>query len=316
MWRWPIKRNVVNQEMWAAFRFEYSICETKEVSAGRANTQLRGDSAEFVQLNEKTSNFDVVFRAKNPLLSDGVVLVNLHVDIEPQKTYRPGYPLEKRGMYYLARKLSSQLTLATDAADYGSLEKCYSIWICRDDIPKDERYSISFYEMVNTKNIGNCKVVKENYDLLKLVVIRLGDKEYNGEKGSEGYEILRFLNAIMYPHRDDFIATVSEYIDFSGNEELWKETNRMSGLGQSILEEGIEQGIEQGIEKGIQALILDNQEENVPQNRILEKLQKRFGLPKEKAEYYYEKFVFCAEQVALGHMEQSGADEIIGRYEK
>lgn len=218
-----------------------SICGTKEVSAGRTNTQVRGDSAEFAQLNEKVSCFDVVFRAKNPRLSSSVVLVNLHVDVEPQKTYRPGYPLEKRGMYYLARKLSSQLTLVTDTTDYGSLEKCYSIWICRDDIPKDERYSISFYEMANTQNIGNCTVKKENYDLLKLVIIRLGDKVYNGEKGNEGYELLHFLNAIMYPHREDFMDTVSEYIDFSHNEELWKETNHMVGLGQSILEEGIEQ---------------------------------------------------------------------------
>lgn len=68
---------------------------------------------------------------------------------------------------------------------------------------------------------------------------------YNGEEGNEGYGLLRFLNAIMYPHREDFMDTISEYIDFSGNEELWKEAKHMSGLGQSVLEEGIEQGIEQ-----------------------------------------------------------------------
>lgn len=145
------------------------ICDTKEVSTGRTNTQLRGDNTEFVQLNEKTSNFDVSFRAKNPLLSGEDVQVNLYVDIELQKTYRPGYPLEKRGIYYLVRLLSSQLSLVTDTTDYGKLEKCYGIWICRDDIPKDECYSISFCEICNVKNIGNCVVEKENYDLLTLV---------------------------------------------------------------------------------------------------------------------------------------------------
>ena len=104
-----------------------SICDAKEVSPGRTNTQLRGDSAEFVQLNEKTSSFDVVFRKKNPLLSDEAVQVNLYVDVEPQKSYRFGYPLEKRGMYYLARKFSSQLMLGADKTDYGDLKKCYSI---------------------------------------------------------------------------------------------------------------------------------------------------------------------------------------------
>lgn len=70
----------------------------------------------------------------------------------------------------------------TDMTDYKALEKCYNIWICRDDIPKKEQYSISFYEMTNAKNFGNCKTQKENYDLLKLVVIGLGEKVYNGKR--------------------------------------------------------------------------------------------------------------------------------------
>ena len=64
-----------------------SIDESKEVSTGRTNTQLHGERAEFIQLNEKTSNFDIAFRAKNPRLSSESVRVSLHIDIEPQKTY-------------------------------------------------------------------------------------------------------------------------------------------------------------------------------------------------------------------------------------
>lgn len=263
-----------------------SITDTKEVSTGRTNTQIQGSNTEFVQLNEKTSNFDVFFRARNPQLSMGGVLVSLHIDIEPQKSYRPGYPIEKRGMYYLARSLSSQLSLVTDAADYGGLEKCYSIWICRDEILKDERYSISFFEMSNVKNVGRCTIVRENYDLLKLVIIRLGNKVYNGREEDEGYELLRFLNAIMYPHREDFMDTMSEYIDFSDNEDLWKEVEHMSGLGQSILEEGLEQGIEQGI----RAMVLDNLEEQISKDKIMNKLQKHFQLDRERAEQYVERY--------------------------
>lgn len=96
------------------------------------------------------------------------------MDLESQKTYRPGYPIEKRGMYYLARRLSSQLSLVTERTDYGRLEKCYSIFICRDDIPKDEQNSIAVYEVVNTKDTGSHKTVKEAYDLMTLVVIKQG----------------------------------------------------------------------------------------------------------------------------------------------
>lgn len=73
-----------------------SISDTKEVSTGRTNTQIQGGNTEFVQLNEKTSNFDMFFRARNPQLSVGDVLVSLHIDIEPQKSFRPGYPIEIR----------------------------------------------------------------------------------------------------------------------------------------------------------------------------------------------------------------------------
>lgn len=83
--------------------------------------------------------------------------------------------------------------------------------------------------MSNTRNCGNCRPQKEKYDLLVLVVIRLGDSVYNGVKEDEGYDVLRFLHTIMYPHKEDFLETVKEYIDFSQNEILWKEMDRMSG---------------------------------------------------------------------------------------
>lgn len=48
--------------------------------------------------------FAMRFWAKNSLLSNDV-LVNLHVEIESQMDYKPGYPIEKRGLYYLSREL-------------------------------------------------------------------------------------------------------------------------------------------------------------------------------------------------------------------
>lgn len=260
-----------------------SIESDREVSMGRTNSQVQGDSQEFVSLNEKVSRFDIRLKAKNPRLSRENITIKLHIDVEPQRTYRPGYPIEKRGMYYLARELSSQLSLVTETTDYGHLEKCYSIWICLEDIPRGEQNSISFYEMTNTRNIGNCITEKENYDLLTLIIIRLGKRVYNGEKGDEGYDLMRFLNTIMYPHRDDFMDVVSDYIDFSQNEELRQEVKRVLGIGQVWMNAGIE--------KGIKVFVLDNEEEGIPRERVIEKLQRRFELSRDRAEYYYDKFI-------------------------
>lgn len=262
-----------------------SITEEVEVSGGRINTRIDGEKTEFAELNEKTSNFDVAFRAKNPRLSDGKVVVNLHIDMEPQKNYRPGYPIEKRGIYYLARRISSQLDVVTEKSNYGQLEKCYSIWICRDRIPKEEQMSISFYKMVNYKNVGTCHPKEEDYDLMTLVILRLGDKDYHSEEKN----VLDFLTTIFHPHEKGFRKKISRYISFEEGFGIEEEAN-MVGLGESIYNEGVEDGIEQGIE----AFILDNLEENVAEERIIEKLQKRFKLEKNKAREYFNKYAIKA----------------------
>lgn len=281
---------------------ERSMNSETEVSAGRTNTQIQAENPEYVQLNEKATYFDLVFRAANPAMSDHGVNVGMYIDVEPQKTYRPGYPIEKRGIYYLARMLGSQLSLVTDKTDYGMLEKCYSIWICRDHVPLDERYTMSFYKIKNTYHSGTCRPDVDNYDLMTLVVIRLGQKKYHGREEDKDYALMRFLNTVMYPHQEDFMDTIQDYIDFSKNMELWREVTQMSGLGQSILEEGKEEGREEGRkegreegrkegrEEGIHVLIKDHLEENIPKERSIIKLQKHFGLTLEKAEQFYEKY--------------------------
>ena len=299
-----------------------SIISTMEVSPGRTNTKVRGDNTEFFHLNEKTSIFDLAFRAKNPLLSTEDIQINLHIDVEPQKTYTPGYPIEKRGVYYLARRLSSQLSLILQGTNYNNLSKCYSIFICRDDVPKKDCYSIQVYEITNTKNTAPDIVPKEYYDLMTLVVIKLGNEVYNGNEEDEGYELFRFLNAIIYPHKEDFMSTISEYIDYSDNEELWKEVTDLSTIEQiryegmvekltkelteeltkkvteevtekvteEVTEKVTEEVTEKVREEGIQAVILDNLEEQIPMGRILMKLQKHFNLTEEKSKQYYEKY--------------------------
>ena len=50
------------------------------------------------------------------------------------------------------------------------------------------------------------------------------------------------------------------------------------------------QSREEGLQEGIRAFILDNLEEQIPETRILEKLQKRFGLKAEEAEAFFDKY--------------------------
>lgn len=66
--------------------------------------------------------------------------------------------------------------------------------------------------------------------------------------------------------------------------------NLSEGVAERAEKRGLEQGIEQGLEQGIQAFILDHLEDHVEKTRILEKLEKRFSLSREKAEGYFDRF--------------------------
>ncbi len=216
-----------------------------EVSRGRTNTVIEGSPTYFEELREKASHFDVAFRAKNPGQS-AYVNVNLHINFEVQKNYRPGYPIEKRGIYYLARSLGAQLSLVTEKTDYGQLEKCYSVWICRERIPQTEWFSMSGCKMCNYKNIGKAAMREEDYDLLELVIVRLGSSDCPEEKE----ELFQFLAALFYPHRADFRERIERFIDFESNLELKKEVTDVTGWGWSILEEGWEKGRSEGKAEG------------------------------------------------------------------
>lgn len=216
---------------------EADSVESPEVSRSRTNTVIKGEPTEFSELHEKTSYFDVLFRAHNPKFSEEV-RVNLHINLEPQLNYRPGYPIEKRGVYYLARSLGAQLNLLTETTDYGQLEKCYNIFICRDNVPKEEQFSLSSCKLHNHKNIGRASMRERDYDLMQLVIIRLGNCEYPEDKR----DLFQFLTALFYPHKENFREIIGRYIDLETNLRLEKEVTEMTGLGMSILREGRVEG--------------------------------------------------------------------------
>lgn len=75
--------------------------------------------------------------------------------MEIQQEYSVPYSLERRGIYYAARKISAQLPkVGKNGEGYKHLEKVYSIWICLDDIPKYLQNTISYYKISNYKNEG------------------------------------------------------------------------------------------------------------------------------------------------------------------
>ena len=92
------------------------------------------------------------------------------------------------------------------------------------------------------------------------------------------HEDLMRMQAVLYTLAMKFL-TIAELGKI-------KEELRMTVLGEMIRRDGVEEGIE----KGIRELILDNMEEGVREERILEKLVRRFQLDARRAREYYDRF--------------------------
>ena len=64
--------------------------------------------------------YDIRFYAQAP--RDGA-LMEIIVNVEAQNKYNPGYPLIKRGVYYVSRMISAQNGVDFKNGEYGKLKK-------------------------------------------------------------------------------------------------------------------------------------------------------------------------------------------------
>lgn len=136
-------------------------------------------STEMGSVSDKLIRYDTHFRAVNPMLSNENLCIHLHIDLEVQNSYRPSnpsYPIIKRGIYYAAREISYQLGTLTDKADYGDIQKVYSIWICNEDIPVKLQNTVTMYSISKQDIIGRTDEPEENFDLMNVIIIRRGKR--------------------------------------------------------------------------------------------------------------------------------------------
>ena len=112
------------------------------------------------------------------------------VNVEAQNKYNPGYPLIKRGVYYVSRMISAQNGVDFKNGEYGKLKKVCSIWICLN-APKERRNSITRYTLREEQLVGNSVEAAKNYDLISVVMICLGDAQ------ERQADVLRMLDVLL-----------------------------------------------------------------------------------------------------------------------
>ena len=200
-----------------------------------ALTKIRTEQTEDSSEKEGTVFFDIRFTALVPGEDDS--FIELIINFEAQNDFHPGYPLLKRGIYYCSRMISSQYGTVFTKSDYGEIQKVYSIWICTNPTLEQE-YSITRYKMTEENLIGEVKSPKQNYDLLDVVMICLGQKKYNELTG-----LLSLLNVALldnYLDSNEKRRILETEFNVEITPELEKGVDDTCNLSAGIEKKGIE----------------------------------------------------------------------------
>ena len=206
-------------------------------------------------------------------------------DIEFQSENADDIP--KRSRYYHSM---IDTHILQPGESYARLHPCYVIFLCRFDLFGKGKavYQFQHYDIKNQLLLGD-----ESYTIV------LNSKAEAGSVPKELEALFSYINeGKVNPGRDDFIDEVHQKVlELNGDEKLmgvmtlemdrrmredWaEERGRQEGLAL-----GRHEGLAQGITQGIRIFILDNREEGVSEERIREKLVKRFDLTETEADAY------------------------------
>ena len=189
--------------------------------------------------------FDVRFTA---LVPDTEELIELIINIEAQNDFYPGYPLLKRGIYYCSRMISSQYGTVFTKSHYEKIKKVYSIWVCTNS-SKEWEYNIARYGIIEENIIGKAKAKESHYDLLSVVMICLGQKQYTELEG-----LLRLLNLVLVDNslnQQEKKNKLAEEFSIRITPGLERGVKEMCNLSEGVERRGIEKGIEKGMALGL-----------------------------------------------------------------
>lgn len=224
------------------------------------------------------------------VLLDNKMEIDIEIQLSELKVWAD------RSLFYLSKMYTDQIQ---SGEPYSVFKKCVSISILDFTLfPEETEFYSCFHIREDTRQF--LYTDKMEFHLIELQKLPQGLKD-------EKDDILLWAKFINSERKEDFemLATKNTYIqsayktlqvisqDKEKRMEYEAREKALRDYNQGLLEAkeiGWQEGEKVGIQKGIQALILDNLEEQVAQERILGKLQKRFNLSEKEAEYYYEQY--------------------------
>ena len=241
-------------------------------------SKISGDRNEDGAPKEGYITYDILFHARAPGTEETMTLI---INVEAQRTQKEStltYHLMKRAVFYACRLISSQKEREFEGKDYNSIKKIYSIWICMDS-PSEDSY-INRYRLEEKHLLHRYKESPENYDLVNIVLISLGEK-------ADKDRLIHLLQVLFTESQQTFnskrnILQKEYHIEMTP--EMEEEMNTMCNLSLNISEEALNRGLAQGRKEGRQAGLNETALRLLSMGLSVEDVSKGTSLPLEAVE--------------------------------
>ena len=195
--------------------------------------RVEGMNTESNSIQEHTIYYDIRIPA---FLPEGNEQVRLILNLEIQLDDTPGYPIVKRGFYYCGRMISEQYGTVFVDEHYEKVEKVYSIWICPDPAKK-RKNGIFKYHTIEDRIYGEPYTKEENYDLMEVVILNLGDADKSSDLA-----ILDLLNVLFSTTTtpEEKKRRLHNEFEIAMTAEFESEVQEMCNLSEALVEQGAE----------------------------------------------------------------------------
>jgi len=193
--------------------------------------RVEGMNTESNSIQEHTIYYDIRLPA---FLPEGNERVRLILNLEIQLDDTPGYPIVKRGFYYCGRMISEQYGTVFVDEHYEKIEKVYSIWICPDPAKK-RKNGIFKYHTIEDIIYGEPYTKEENYDLMEVVILNLGDADKSSDLA-----ILDLLNVLFSTTitSEEKKQRLHNEFEIAMTVEFESEVQEMCNLSEALVEQG------------------------------------------------------------------------------
>ena len=175
--------------------------------------------------------------------------MEIFVNVEIQNNDTPGYPIPKRGIYYASRMISSQRGTIFKDQEYGKIKKVASIWIC-EDTANFRSDTINRYSIAEECLRGDFQEDKDNYDLMTVVVLRLGNKGTCSDDNA--IRLLSKMFSLEMGYEAKIDALQNEF-KISVSREIEEEVLNVCNLSQGVYNKGYDSGYDSGFDSGVSA---------------------------------------------------------------